>query len=173
MEKIDIDKLDLEGWPLPDDYLIEVGRLALVWGRLENLLRNVVANLAGLENLSDPRLFLVFNHPDFEHNVELLRQLCKQLAPGTPNLKHYPELVAQLLAVKKIRDTYLNGAMSPNPGNGEIEMDVPAEHNPAEIITRKVQVVDLRCAMMAIDDVQHEVYNLVVGLERPDRASID
>jgi hypothetical protein len=173
MSRIDIEKMDLSGWPLPDDYLAELGRIALLWGRLENLLRNVIANLSGLENLTDPRFYVVFNQPTFEENTELLNKLCEQLLPGAPNLKRYPQIIDQLKLAKRQRDLYLGGGMSPNPGNGDIEMDVINVLGQVEEVSRKIEIADLKRVIMQIDDVQHALYNLVVGLERPDRPLID
>jgi|SRR5690606_4122235 len=169
MKNINAETIDLSGWPLPDAYLIEVGRLALMWSRLENLLRNTVANLAGLENLSDPRLFTVFKFSDFERDVQLLEQLCAQQAANAPNLKRYPALAAELRAARQAYALYIHGGMTPNPGDGEIEMDMPRADHPKRTETRRISVVDIRRAVLLIDETQHSLYNMVAALERPDR----
>lgn len=167
MSKQTIDKLDFSGWPLPDEYLAEVGRITLLWARLEKLLETAVANLAGFNNLSDPRVYIVFTHPGFSQNLALLKELCKHLAPSNPGMRDYQLVIDQLTAAEVSRDRFTSGALGTNQGDGRVEMTVAAESNRFDMITVDVSIADLQQVAVAIDAAQHALYKLVMTLEKP------
>jgi hypothetical protein len=49
MGNYEIEDLDLSGWPISDEYLLEVGRVTVVWAELESLLNMCVGKLAGFD----------------------------------------------------------------------------------------------------------------------------
>jgi hypothetical protein len=165
----DLTTLNIDGWPLPNDYLVEVGRIALMWARLETLVMNSVANFSGLENLADPRNFIVYSRPNFGENIQLLEALCDHLLPTNPNLHGYQQVLDQLRDAQGAMALYTRGGMNPNPGTGAVEMDLPDPASPGRTLSRQVQIADLRRAMMVIDEAQHALYKLLTAIERPDR----
>src|SRR5690554_2390557 len=123
MIRYNVEKLNFSGWPVADDYLVEVGRIALVWAGLEDFLYTCVGKLASYEELSDPRILTVFSHADFDSNLALLDKLCVQLLPEHPNLGPYPEVITILRSARRTKDVYLHGKMAPNPGTGVVEIE--------------------------------------------------
>ena len=165
----DIKHLDIDGWPLPNDYLVEVGRIALLWARLEKFVSNAVANFVGFENLADPKAYIVFTSPSFERNLELLEKLCALLSPTTPNLVGYETVLRDLRAAREAANLYIKGGMTPNPGDGSVEIDFSDPLDPSAATVKTVTIADLRDAIMCIDEAQHALYKLVIAIERPDR----
>lgn len=170
MTKKALAELDFDGWPVPDEYLVEIDRLALLWARLETYVSNTIAVAAGHDDLADPRAFIVFTHQGFEDNLQLLAKLCAQQLASTPNLKAYPEVIAKLEEAKRERDRLINGSMAPNPGNGVIEMDVFSLNGQLSNSCKKVNLVDFKRAVLLIDEAQHALYELIIAIARPDRA---
>ncbi len=160
-------KLDLSGWPLPDEYLAEIGRITLLWARLEKLLATAVANLAGFGNLADPRIYIVFTRPDFQHNLGLLQELCDHLAPRNPRMQDYPQVIALLAAAALSRARYTGGGLATNPGDGRVELDVARAGDRFNLTTVPVAVTDLQQVAVEIDAAQHALYKLVMTLEQP------
>jgi hypothetical protein len=162
--------LNFDDWPVPNDYLVEIGRLALLWARLETYVGTTIAVLAGHGDLTDARAYILFTHHSFEQNLQLLAKLCAQLVAGTPNLKAYPQVIEKLEAAKQERDRLINGSMAPNPGNGEIEMEVIAVKEKLTTRCQKVELADFKRAVLLLDDAQHSLYELIIAVERADRS---
>lgn len=54
--------LDFTGCPLPESYLAELGRLSALWCILEAQLDLCLGQVAGFNDLSDPRPFILLKH---------------------------------------------------------------------------------------------------------------
>lgn len=169
MSNIDVETLDLGDWPVAQEYLVEVGRIALVWSRLKTFVCNSVANLAGLENLEDPRMYSVFTARSYGDNLDLLERLCFQQIDQSPNLTGYEAVMRKLRQAQIDKEFYLGGSMKPNPVNDEVEMTVLVDQISNQTTTVKLELNELKAAVLKIDDAQHELYKLVCGLERPGR----
>ena len=65
MKDSDVLKLDFRDWPLPDPYLVEVGRVAAIWAQLESFLNLCIGKLAGFNDLNDPKAFILVTHSVF------------------------------------------------------------------------------------------------------------
>ena len=57
MKNEEISSLDFSGWPVPDDFLSEIGRVAVLWANLESLLNISLTKLAGFRDPLDSRAF--------------------------------------------------------------------------------------------------------------------
>jgi hypothetical protein len=86
MKNEEIRKLNFSDWPLPDNYLIEVGRVSVVWSALESFLNLCIGKLAGFSELEDPKPFILINHASFPQRLDMLGALCEQLVPEYPRL---------------------------------------------------------------------------------------
>jgi hypothetical protein len=70
-------KLNFSGWQLRDDYVIEVGRVALLWAVLENFLMTCIGKLAGFDKPLDERAFILLAHSTFPQRLII----CPLFAP--------------------------------------------------------------------------------------------
>jgi len=62
MKNDELAKIDFSGWPIPDNYLVEIGRVALLWAALENLLNLCLGKLAGFDNALNRNLQHSYTH---------------------------------------------------------------------------------------------------------------
>lgn len=169
MAKIDVETLNLKDWPAPEAYLVEVGRIALVWRRLETFVCNSVANLAGLENLEDPKMYSVFADRNFQENLALLERLCQQQLPQMPNLSSYQSVLEKLSRAELDKNYYMNGSMRSDQIEGGVEMTVWADELTGKTTSVPVRLSELKKVVLSLDDAQHELYKLVCALDRPGR----
>lgn len=96
MKNDEILKLDFDGWPLPDPYLLEIGRVAGLWATLESFLNICIGKLAGFNDLNDPKAFILVTHSSFPQRLDILSALCEQLVPEFPSLQGYGAVIQQL-----------------------------------------------------------------------------
>lgn len=62
MKNNEVLKPNFDGWPLPDSYLLELGRIAALWATLESFLNLCIGKLAGFNDLNDPKAFILVTH---------------------------------------------------------------------------------------------------------------
>lgn len=163
MKDSDVLKLDFHDWPLPDHYLMEIGRVAAIWAQLESFLNLCIGKLAGFNDLNDPKAFILVTHSSFPQRLDILAALCEQLIGDFPNLEGYGEVVQQLRQAQRRRNDLMHYSMGVNPESGEVEMVKGTARGKLKVGVQKVSLVDLRRASMIIHDAQRSLYKLVLG----------
>jgi len=167
MKNDEVLKLNFEGWPLPDPYLLEIGRVAALWASLESFLNLCIGKLAGFNDLNDPKAFILVTHSSFPQRLDILSALCEQLVQEFPNLKGYEGVVQRLRQVQKLRNDFMHYGMSENLESGHVEMAKGTARGTVKLGVEKVTVADLRRASMAIHEGQLSLYKLVLGRDIP------
>lgn len=156
-------KLNFQGWPLPDAYLVEIGRVAALWASLESFLNVCIGKLAGFNDLNDPKPFILVTHSSFPQRLDILAALCEQLVTEFPTLKGYSAVVQQLRQAQKLRNDYMHYGMALNEESGQIEMAKGSARGSVKVGVEAVTVADLRRATVAIHEANLALYKLVLG----------
>jgi hypothetical protein len=104
------DKL-AKDWPLPDAFLVELGRMSAVWASLESQLNISVAKLAGFDDWADPTSLILLTHSSFPQRLDMLGALCEQLSPHAPNLSGYKEVISLLRSAQTSRNRHMHNGM--------------------------------------------------------------
>lgn len=162
MKKEELEKINFEGWPLPNEYLIEIGRVATLWALLESFLNICLGKLAGFD-LSDPKHFILFNHSSFPQKIDMLGALCEQLAAHFPQLKGYADVISKLKTAQKNRNKFLHNGMALNPETGKIEMAQGSARGKLKTAVEIIEVTEIKRAIIEIDEAQSALYKLVLG----------
>jgi len=167
MKDHEIEALNFEGWPLPNAYLIEIGRVSTLWSSLEGLLNLCLGKLAGFNDLSDPKPFILVNHSSFPQRLDMLGALCEQLVPEFPNLEGYKVTIVALRAAQRERNKYAHNGIGPGEKPGEIVMTNGSARGSLKTSVERVTVADIRRATIAISEAQASLYKLVLGRDIP------
>lgn len=163
MNNEEVERLDLTGWPLPDSYLLEIGRVTAIWASLESLLNVCLGKLAGFNDLSDPKPFILVNHSSFPQRLDMLGALCEQLTPNFPSLANYEATISALRNAQKERNKFAHNGASLDEQTGEIIMAVGSARGRLKTSVQKVRIADVRRAAISIHDAQRSLYKLVLG----------
>jgi hypothetical protein len=167
MKNDEVLKLNFDGWPLPDGYILELGRVAALWATLESFLNLCIGKLAGFNDLNDPNAFILVAHSSFPQRLDMLSALCEQLVSKFPNLNGYETVVRQLRQAQKLRNDFMHYGISQNPESGQIEMAKGTARGTLKVGVEKVDLANLRRASMAIHEAQLALYKLVLRREIP------
>jgi len=165
MNNDEIRKLNFENWPLPDDYLMEIGRVSSLWASLESLLNLCIGKLVGFNDMYDPKAFILINHSSFPQRVDILSTLCEQSHHQNKQLSAYKEIVSRLKSAQKMRNKYAHNGMSPNPESGKIEMAVGSARGKLKVGVEAVDISDIRRASIEISEANDALLKLVVGVD--------
>ncbi|HKO98135.1 MAG TPA: hypothetical protein VJU86_14150 [Pyrinomonadaceae bacterium] len=162
MKNEEIAKLDFSGWPLSDEYLIEIGRVCALWAQLESFLNICIGKLAGFNDLSDPKAFILITHSSFPQRLDILGTLCEQLLPEFPSLTGYKEVVGDLKAAQKLRNNFTHNGMALNEETGFVEMPIGSARGSLKVTVEKITIADIRRATIAISEAHAALYKLVL-----------
>ena len=171
MKHEEVLKLNLKSWPLPDDYLIELGRVAALWATLETFLNMCIGKLAGFNDINDAKPFILITHSSFPQRLDMLAALCEQLADKFSNLKDYKTVVSQLRDAQKLRNHFMHYGMSVNPESGQVQMAIGSARGTVKVSIKSIGLQDIRRASIAIHEAELALYKLVLKREVPPKWS--
>jgi hypothetical protein len=160
-------KLPFGGWPLPDEYLIEVGRIAANWGLLEAFLNMCLRKLAGFNEQDDPTPLILIVHTSFPQRLDMLGALCEVLLPQHSTLSDYQKVVASLKTAQKLRNRYMHDAMGKDEASGKVNIGSASARGTLKFSNADVKLVDLRRVSMAIHQALLDLYKLVLQRDIP------
>lgn len=137
-------------WPLPEEFLIEIGRLSALWGSLEGALNFSIGKLSGFDDLSDPIPFILTVHSSFPQRLDILGALCEQRLAGYPHLKSYKEIISKIKAAQALRNRYVHNVISKNPDTGKFELAVGSARQSLKTSITEVTVADIHKACQEV-----------------------
>jgi len=161
MKDNEVLKLNFDRWPLPDDYLKEIGRVAALWASLESFLNLCIAKLAGFNDLNDPTWFILVTHSSFPQRLDILSALCEHLANSHPTLKDHKAVVERLRHAAKLRNDFMHHGMHQEE-SGDVVMTKGTARGRLKLRVEKIAIADLRRASMAIHEAELQLYKLVL-----------
>ena len=165
MKNNELELLNWSGWPLPSEYLEEIGRIATLWASLENFLNICIGKLAGFNEMQDPKPFILVNHSSFPQRLDMLSSLCSILENEYPALAAYETTIAKLRSAQKSRNKYLHNAIGPSEDGKSFEMAQGSARGKLRASVDTATISDLRRATVEIDQAFRSLYQLVLGRE--------
>ena len=163
MKNSEIEKLNLDNWPLPDSFLIELGRISSLWGSFESLLNIALGKLSKFDNPFDPTPFIIFSHASFPQRIDILSALCEQLEQSYPNLRNYKEIVSKIRHAQSSRNRYMHNAVIFNEELNRFEIGIGSARGTLKTSVDEVHLVDLRRAALEISEAHSSLYSFVFG----------
>jgi hypothetical protein len=162
-------RLDFKGWPLPDEYLVELGRVSALWSSLESLLMVSLAKLAGFNEPENPAPFIFTAHANFPQRLDMLGSFCEQLASQHSNLKDYASVLAKLRAAQKSRNRYLHNGITIDKSTGRAEIGLGSARGKVKVAIEAVELGDIRRAALDVHEAQRALLKLVFLTESPSK----
>jgi hypothetical protein len=158
--------LKFDDWPLPNEYLIELGRVGALWAALEFQLNITIGKLAGFD-IYDPTGFILITHSSFPQRLDAFAALCDQMVTDQPNLGNFAEVVQQLKSAQRSRNTYMHNTMHYDPASCEVRMSKGTARGKVKVDVERVTVADIRRAAIAVHDAQRALLKLLGGKSAP------
>jgi hypothetical protein len=163
----ELKKLDFGAWPLPDAYLIEIGRVAALWATLESFLNICLGKLAGFDDANDPKPFILVYHSSFPQKLDMFGSLCEHLLPNYPDLADYSSVVGALRSAQKLRNAFLHHGLVADPQTGKVQMAKGSARGTLSFKVQNISLEDIRRAAVAINEAHRALYKLVFKREIP------
>jgi hypothetical protein len=166
MKNDELRNLNLDGWPISNGYLQEVGRVTVLWAQLESFLNVCVGKLAGFSE-TDVRWFVLINHSSFPQRLDMLGSLCEHLLPDHPSLKGYRDVMSTLRSAQSVRNKFTHHVISADPETGRGEIAIGSARGIIKATVEPIEAVDIRRAAIQVHDAMRSLYALVLGKTIP------
>lgn len=162
----ELNALDLTGWPVPDEFLLELGRLAWLWSSLETLLPHCIGKLSRFE-LEDPTPFILLAHTNFPQRLDMLTSLCAALLSRHPTLADYPNVVTKLRTAQSLRNKFLHNGMVYDEDTKTATLAIATARGKFKSQIDPVTAMDVRRACLEVHDANRALYKLVFLRDNP------
>jgi hypothetical protein len=162
MKEEEIDELDFGKWPLPPEYLQEIGRVTALWSSLESFLNLALAKLAGFNNLEDPKPFIIFVHLSFPQRLDIMGALCENLVTNHAHLKNYKEVIVQLRTAQQNRNKLIHNMIFFNPETGQFETARGSARGTLKTTIEPIKLRDIKRAVIEISNAEAALYQLIL-----------
>jgi hypothetical protein len=154
------------GWPLPDEYLLELGRVSAIWGSLESFLELCIAKLSGLD-VNDMKWLVLIKHSSFPQKLDILKSLCDLLSSEHAHLRGYEEVTAKIKEAQALRNKLLHNMIVPSdePSGTEFRIVEASARGKLRTSTKAINADDIRDACAKIHLANLALYKLVLQVE--------
>ncbi|QLY24902.1 hypothetical protein [Bdellovibrio sp. KM01] len=111
-------------WPVPDSFLIEIGRLSALWESLETALNFSIGKLAGFEDLTDPIPFILTAHSSFPQRLDILGTLCERHSQHYHHLKSFKDVISKIKSAQSLRNKFVHNGIAYDPETGSYKLAI-------------------------------------------------
>lgn len=158
------DKLK-ENWPLPNEYMIELGRISSLYGVLENVVNIGISKLAGYANTYDYRSAIMLAHSNFQQRVDILATLFEQTVKEYPKLEGYEKVIKLIKRAQKGRNKFMHSSLGCDPENDEVQLSSMSARGRLKTTVETIYIKEL----IEISAITHEatcaLHTIITGNE--------
>lgn len=154
-----------KNWPLPDEFLIEIGRLSSLWVGLEFALNYGIAKLSGFNDLTDPRPFILTTHSSFPQRIDILGALCEMHLPSHPSLGNYAEVISIIKSAQKIRNKFIHNAISFDPNSGSFKLAKASARQTIKASVEDITFEDIHKGCRELHAAHLALHDLIYGVK--------
>jgi hypothetical protein len=167
MKKTDLGQLQLDGWPLPDDFLLELGRLTALWSSLESSLVTYIGKLLGINDPYDMKPFILLRHSSFPQKLDILASLCDELSSEFPHLSDHRKVISQLKAARQARNRYVHNGIVVDSSKKTAVLAVGTARGTVKTSVVPIDTVDVRSASIKVHEAMRSLQKLVTRKQHP------
>lgn len=88
-------------WPIPNEFMLELGRMSSAWGSLESNVNIAIGKLAGYSEIYDYRSAILLAHANFKQRIEMLETLFEQSSKDNEELENYEPVIKAIKSAQK------------------------------------------------------------------------
>jgi hypothetical protein len=104
---------------LPDDWLVEIGRVTQSWATFEQLFNLMLQKLAGFDDPFDPTFTILVAHSSMPQRLDMFASLCAAYVDRRPYLAKYREVIGQIREAQAARNRFTHNTIVLDEANPE------------------------------------------------------
>jgi len=156
-----------ENFPVPDEYLLELGRITVLWGSLESSVNHAINYLSGINPEDRWRVSVLTAHSNFKQRVDIIETLCNELQKTFPNLSMYPETIKLITKAQGMRNHYSHNGLRLNDETGKVETSSIKARGMLKTEVKPVHISDLKAVSGKIHLALLSIHELLTQKKYP------
>jgi len=158
-----MERLDFQNdWPMPNEFLLELGRMTAMWPSLENTVNVSIGKLMGYSDLLDARVVIALAHSNFQQRVDILASLCDQLAADYPQLEKHSAVIKQIKSAQTGRNKYAHNGMSPDD-DGKVSVAFASARGVLKTTVETVHLNDIKEVTAKIHEASCALHSMITN----------
>lgn len=156
-----------DNWPLPNEFLVELGRISVLFSLLESNVNVAISKLSGYEGILDWRSAVTTAHANFKQRIEILETMLHELHDEHPNLDGYLRIIKSLKSVQAGRNKYSHNTMGVSESSEKVELSSLSARGKLKPSLETVSIDDLKDLAARIHVVHLDLHELITGSKYP------
>ena len=152
-------------WPLPNEYLLELGRISTLYGVLESVVNIAISKLAGYSVIYDYRSAIILAHANFQQRVDILETLFEQTFPEYPALAGYKEVIKLIKQSQKGRNKFMHSSMGFNVETNKVELSSMSARGTLKTKAETIYVNELKEISAVTHEATCALHTIITGNE--------
>ena len=146
---------------IPDEYLVEIGRICRRWSVLESLMHICTVKVAGMD-IQRASSLIIFAHMSFPLRLDVLGAIVEaaNFNGKYPWLADYPRVDKLLRKAQKERNAVIHATWGDE--GGAMHMGGFSAHGSLKILSKPISVAELRTSADAIYEAAEELHALIM-----------
>jgi len=152
-------------WPLPNDFMLELGRISAIWGSLESTVNIAIGKLAGYSEVYDYRAAILLAHANFKQRIEILETLFEQCSKERKNFKDYAPIIRKIKSVQKGRNKFIHNSISFNPDSKRMEIASLSARGTMKVTVNPITINELKEVTAKTHEAMCQLHSIITGNE--------
>ena len=152
-------------YPLPDEYLIELGRLVALSSQLEQQINTWIGKLAGFDGLTDPTPFIIVNHSSTPQKIDMMCALCEERLADYPHLIKYKDIIGEVKSAIALRNKFVHSLIDFDKDKGCCVLMTASARGKIKVMTEDVRIGDIYSASKSVHKAMVSLARLVLNKE--------
>lgn len=152
--------------PIPDEFLLELGRMTASWTRLEFGLNFVISRLMGFGRY-DVRPVIAFAHANFQQRVDVFAALCDRMQTSHSHLELYQSVLTKIRGAQKGRNKYAHNVIT-SDGSGRTFVTLITAKGTFKIKPETIYLNDIKEVTAKILEASYGLNSLIIQTQDVD-----
>lgn len=166
MKDSEINSIEFGNWPMPEEYLVELGRINAIWASLENVINLTLIQVSGFD-IHDPRGIIMFEHLSMPQKLDILGSLGDQLLENHPHLSELPKSISKIKTAQSSRNKFIHNALTYEPETKTLELPIATARGKLKANVHKITKTDIKRVTVEISIAQRHLHKTVFKKEYP------
>lgn len=149
---------------LPDEWLIELGRISQSWAAFEQFFNLMLQKLAGFDDPVDATFTILVAHSSMPQRLDMFSALCAQHLNSYPHLKDYKAVVGKIREAQAARNKFAHNIIGIDKEDSKrATISTVSARGELKVQLTSITINELRAASDKIRSVVKEMYLLVLA----------
>ena len=149
---------------LPDDWLIELGKVVKAWITFEKLFDLMLQKLAGYNDPFDPTFTILTAHSSFPQRLDMFKSLCDRHKDANPHLAEYKKIASAISEAQRLRNFFMHNLIGLE-SDGTVRVSTISARGQLKMDIRPIELQEITDTHGLIMDAGRQVYRLVLNAD--------